>query len=283
LKIIHTTQELIHWRQTQSDVGVVPTMGNLHEGHLSLLQASLKDHQASVLTVFVNPTQFGPNDDFDRYPRTLKEDCEKAQSLLSSYPEKELIIFAPKSPQEIYPDGFSCQISVPKLDGFLEGAMRPHHFDGVATVVYLLFQIIKPQTAYFGRKDYQQFRLIEQMTQDLLLPIKIVGLPIIRDEDGLALSSRNQYLSNEERSAALYLSQTLQKLKLTIHNSFQNIPTALQTIEALLKDDSRWQYLEIREAKRLRSEIPKTGQIVILAVLKVGSVRLLDNIEMELK
>lgn len=258
-------------------------MGNLHEGHLSLLQASLKDHQASVLTVFVNPTQFGPNDDFDRYPRTLKEDCEKAQGLLSTYPEKELIIFAPKSPQEIYPDGFSSQISVPKLDGFLEGAMRPHHFDGVATVVYLLFQIIKPQAAYFGRKDYQQFRLIEQMTQDLLLPIKIVGLPIIRDEDGLALSSRNQYLSNEERSAALYLSQTLQKLKLTIHNSFQNIPTALQTIEALLKDDSRWQYLEIREAKRLRSEIPKTGQIVILAVLKVGSVRLLDNIEMELK
>lgn len=257
-------------------------MGNLHSGHLSLTEASLKDHKTSVVSIFVNPTQFGPQDDFSRYPRTLEEDCQKLTELSQKYNGKELVVFAPASIEEVYPEGFSTQIRVPKLDGFLEGAFRPGHFDGVATVVYLLFQLVKPKTAYFGKKDYQQYRLVKQMARDLGLPIHVKGMPIIRDDSGLALSSRNQYLDPQQKREALYLFNTLTHMKKLLANRSENSHLVKAYAEKEMNNDPRWQYLEVREARRLNTELPKKGKAVILGLLKVGEVRLLDNLETEL-
>jgi pantoate--beta-alanine ligase len=282
VRIIRSTAEFIDWRLKHSDdVGFVPTMGNLHAGHMSLLETSLKEHSTSVLSIFVNPTQFGPNDDFDRYPRTLEADALLAESLLKKHPGRELVVFAPANPQEIYPEGFGSAISVPSLDGFLEGALRPGHFTGVATVVYLLFSLVKPRTAYFGRKDYQQYRVIKRMVRDLALPIRIKGMPIIRDEHGLALSSRNQYLSSEERENALYLIRTLKEAERRLGKETKNAETVKSWMNEQKNKDSRWQYLELREARSLSEKIPARGKLVMLAVLKVGTVRLLDNLEIE--
>jgi pantoate--beta-alanine ligase len=283
MKLLRTFQELKSWRLMQNeDVGFVPTMGNLHQGHLSLLETSLSNHKASVISIFVNPMQFGPKDDFAKYPRTLEADIKLCEVLLKNHTKKELVVFAPSDTHEIYPDGFSTVISVPRFDEFLEGAMRPGHFNGVATVVFLLFQMVKPRTAYFGKKDYQQYRLIKQMARDLSLPIHVKGMPIIRDESGLALSSRNQYLSAKEKSEALYLFQTLQHIKQLFAQSIHNYEKVKNYIQKELEIDSRWQYLEVREARRLHSHLPNKGRIVILGVLKVGEVRLLDNMEVEL-
>ena len=257
-------------------------MGNLHSGHLSLTEASLQNHKMSVVSIFVNPTQFGPKDDFNRYPRTLEEDCQKLMELSQKHTGKELVVFAPASIEEVYPEGFSTQIRVPKFDGFLEGALRPGHFDGVATVVYLLFQLVKPKTAYFGKKDYQQYRLVKQMARDLGLPIHVKGMPIIRDDAGLALSSRNQYLTSDQKREALYLYNTLVHMKKLLANSSHNIHLLRDYAELEMKNDPRWQYLEIREARRMSVDLPKKGKAVILGLLKVGDVRLLDNLETEL-
>lgn len=264
------------------DVGFVPTMGNLHAGHISLLEASLKDHPVSVLSIFVNPTQFGANDDFAKYPRTLEQDKSLVEKLLQQYPGKTVAIFAPTSSEEIYPPGFATVIKVPALDGFLEGSFRPGHFEGVATVVYLLFSLVKPRTAYFGRKDYQQYRVIKRMARDLELPIHVKGLSIVRDENGLALSSRNQYLSKDEKDSALHLYRTLFEAKRLLAGEANRVDGVRKWIATEMGKDPRWQYLEVREARTLSETLPKKGKAVILGVLKVGSVRLLDNLEMEL-
>ncbi len=283
MKILRTHHDLKTWRSGQGeDVGFIPTMGNLHAGHLSLTEESFKNHKASVVSIFVNPTQFGPKDDFNRYPRTLEADCQKISELHQRYPHKEIAVFAPAAIEEVYPEGFSTVIRVPKFDGFLEGALRPGHFDGVATVVYLLFQLVKPKTAYFGKKDYQQYRLVKQMARDLGLPIHVKGMPIIRDAGGLALSSRNQYLSPVEKKDALYLFNTLSHMKKLLANSSDNAPLLKAYAEQEMKNDPRWQYLEVREARRLSTELPKKGKAVILGLLKVAEVRLLDNMETEL-
>lgn len=284
MKVLRTHNDLRAWRsQLSDDVGFIPTMGNLHEGHLSLTEEGLKNHRTTVVSIFVNPTQFGPKDDFGRYPRTLEADCQKLTELQSRYPNRELVVFAPASVEEVYPEGFSTVIRVPKFDGFLEGAMRPGHFDGVATVVYLLFQLVKPKTAYFGKKDYQQYRLVKQMARDLGLAIHVKGMPIIREATGLALSSRNQYLSADEKKDALYLYNTLAHMKKLLAHSSANAPLLRAYAEQEMKNDPRWQYLEVREARRLTTELPQKGKAVILGLLKVGEVRLLDNMETELQ
>lgn len=284
LKILRTTQELRQWRHERGeDVGFVPTMGNLHAGHMSLLGSSLQEHESSVLSIFVNPTQFGEKDDFARYPRTLDADAQLAQQLLNKYPHRQLVIFAPASPEEIYPEGFSTVVSVPKLDGFLEGKFRPGHFDGVATVVYLLFQLVKPRVAYFGRKDYQQYRVIKRMARDLEMPVRVKGMPIIRDEHGLALSSRNQFLKPEERKAALHLIHTLEEARRRLGGEARNVPATREWMEQQLSQDARWQYLEIREARTLSETIHAKNKVVFLGLLKLGTVRLLDNLEMTLQ
>lgn len=258
-------------------------MGNLHVGHMSLLEASLQDHPVSVLSIFVNPTQFNDSSDFSRYPRTLDSDCQLAQALQVQHPGRELVVYAPEAPQEIYPVGFASVVSVPALSKELEGEFRPGHFDGMCTVVYLLLHLVKPRTAYFGRKDYQQYRIVKRMARDLGLPVHVKGLPIVRAEDGLALSSRNQFLKGPERQEALTISKSLRHMAHLISERAVNVPTARQWAQETMQKDPRWQYLEVREARGLTNAIPTTGRVVILGVLQVGSVRLLDNLEVELR
>jgi pantoate--beta-alanine ligase len=257
-------------------------MGNLHEGHISLLEAALKEHPVAVLSIFVNPTQFGPTEDFTRYPRTLDQDLAHVVALMTRHPGREVVVYAPADPAEVYPAGFATVVAVPALSHFLEGAIRPGHFEGVATVVYLLFQLVKPRTAYFGRKDYQQYRVVKRMARDLGLAIHVKGLAIVRSAEGLALSSRNQYLSEAERVDALILVRTLRDMQQRLGGTAANAPAVRAWASEILAHDPRWQYLEVREARHLGEDLPRKGKVVFLGVLKLGAVRLLDNIEGEL-
>jgi pantoate--beta-alanine ligase len=177
-------------------VGVVPTMGALHRGHLALISEARKHAQVVVVTVFVNPTQFGPNEDFTKYPRNLERDVEACRDAGAQ------LVFSPADPSVIYPTGDETRVRVPETAKHLEGSFRPHHFEGVATVCLKLFQIVGPAVAVFGRKDYQQLQVVSRMARDLFLPIEIIGHPTMREHDGLALSSRNAYLSAEDRERA---------------------------------------------------------------------------------
>jgi len=253
----------------------VPTMGNLHEGHLSLLRKSMEDNDVSVITIFVNPKQFGPNEDFDKYPRTLDADLAKISNLAlhAKNIDKEIVVFAPIDNQEIYPLGFNTVIKVLGVTEKLEGARRPTHFDGVTTVVYRLLKIIGAQNAYFGQKDFQQCVVIKKMVLDLSLDINIHIMPIIRNSEGLALSSRNQYLSERERSEALHLSKTLKQIEMLIKNK----KDYKELIEAELTN-TKWDYLEVLNADNLETPDESTKQLVIIGVYKLGNTRLLDNI-----
>lgn len=281
MKVFRTTTEFESWRTSTKDLGFVPTMGNLHQGHMALLDEALKRHQQAVISIFVNPTQFGPNEDFNRYPRTLESDVVLVQELEQRHPGKEIIVWAPTDPKDIYPQGFATSIHVAGVSEVLEGPLRPGHFDGVATVVYLLFAVVKPTHAYFGLKDYQQCRVVERMVQDLRLPVKIVTRPIVRDENGLALSSRNQYLAGKEKQDALHISATLRELSSKLDGKFSRVQSVIDEAEKICARDPRWQYLTLRDAHTLQP-VTKAGPAVWLGVLKVGNVRLLDNLEVEL-
>lgn len=277
--LISTTAELEQQRaKITSSVGFVPTMGNLHQGHISLLQEALVHHPTVYLSIFVNPKQFGPHEDFNRYPRTLESDINLIEEALSNYPKAQVFVYAPKDPQEVFPVGMDHTISVQGLSTELEGKIRPGHFDGVATVVWRLFDLVKPETAYFGLKDFQQYHVIKQMVKDLMLPIKIQGMPIIREATGLALSSRNQYLTTEQKSASLILFHTLTAIKELI-TSGKNPETYIKN--ALT--DPQWNYLELRDTETFSQDITNAKNITILAVYQMGSTRLLDNMQVEVK
>lgn len=265
-------------RQTKaSSVGLVPTMGNLHQGHLSLLKEAARHHQAVVLTIFVNPKQFGPKEDFARYPRTLTQDLELIQGMNL---QNEVVVFAPETAEEIFPVGYSTQISLGPLTQILCGQSRPGHFDGVTTVVYRLFALVKAQCAYFGQKDFQQLLLIKKMAQDLLLPTQVLGLPIVRDHDGLALSSRNQYLSASERQIGLALPRALQELQeIIIHHGLEQA----QKRRLELLTNSHFEYLEIISAQTLLPPGPQERELVIVGALRAGQTRLIDNVLVNLK
>ncbi|MFI5390670.1 MAG: pantoate--beta-alanine ligase, partial [Bacteriovoracales bacterium] len=209
IEILRTTKQFEIFRKIydEKSVGFVPTMGNLHKGHLSLAKESLRNNDLTIVSIFVNPKQFCPGEDYEKYPRTLGEDTAQLKELFRSEnlmnSEKRLAIFAPESIFEIYSPGFSTVISLPMLSNKLCGLNRPGHFDGVSTVVFSLFSLVRPHKAYFGQKDYQQYLIIKKMIEDLRLNIQIVPMPIKRDNDDLAYSSRNQYLSKEERIEAL--------------------------------------------------------------------------------
>ncbi len=283
VKVLNSSQELIQVRNgEQKAIGFVPTMGNLHAGHISLLEEALKHNDVVYFSIFVNPKQFGPNEDFNKYPRTLQVDINLIEQCLNSYTNKKVIIFAPIDAKEIFPTNTNQLVSVAGLSTMLEGALRPGHFDGVATVVLRLFELVRPQTAYFGLKDYQQFLVIQQMVVDLKLPIKIIGMPIIRESNGLALSSRNQYLSAEEREVSLILSRTLSKIGQIIDHKKSNVEKAQSEITHVLKD-SRWNYLEIRDAGTLSSDLTHSTKITLLAVFQLGTTRLLDNMQLEIQ
>lgn len=276
IKIFTTQKDYNDYKNkiAHGSIGIVPTMGNLHEGHISLLRKCVEDNKVSVITIFVNPKQFGPTEDFDTYPRTLDADVNKISSVaLHAGPEKEIVVFAPASNEEIYPEGFSTTIHVAGVTEKLEGALRPTHFDGVTTVVYRLFKIIGATNAYFGQKDYQQCLVVKKMVKDLSLPINIHIMPIIRNAEGLALSSRNQYLNEQERSEALHLSRTLKKIENMIRNKEDY--RALVDFELT---NSKWDYLQVLNADTLEDAESKTKDFVILGVYRLGQTRLLDNI-----
>lgn len=277
IKIFTTKKDYDHFRKSlkHDSVGIIPTMGNLHEGHLSLLKKSMEENIVSVITIFVNPKQFGPNEDFDKYPRTLDADVSKISNIalhLKS-PDQEIVVFAPVSIEQIYPAGFNTVIAVKGVTETLEGARRPGHFDGVTTVVYRLFKIINAKNAYFGQKDYQQCVVVKKMIEDLGLEINFNIMPIIRNSEGLALSSRNQYLNDLERVQALHLSKALKKIEMLIKNK-----TDYKSYIEEELTNKKWDYLEVLNAENLASPDESTTTLVIIGVYKLGNTRLLDNI-----
>jgi pantoate--beta-alanine ligase len=279
IKVFTTQKDFLHFRSSLKGktIGLVPTMGNLHAGHISLLEQSAEENDISIVTIFVNPKQFGPNEDFNKYPRTLNEDIAKisATALLINA-KKEIVVFAPNNNDEIFNDAFSTTISVGPITKILEGSIRPTHFDGVTTVVYKLFSLTKPTVSYFGQKDFQQCLVIKKMVKDLDLSTQIKIMPIFRSKEGLALSSRNQYLSDTDLKEALYLPQSL----IEIEKLLLDKKDYLQFRDSLLKDQTfgkRWDYCEILDAETLAPLTPATKQAVIVAAFRCQSTRLLDN------
>lgn len=277
MKIIHTIDELRQWRNQVNSVAFVPTMGNLHCGHLALVAEAKKQAQYTVVSIFVNRLQFGQGEDFDLYPRTLQADSEK---LISAGVD---VLFVPDE-QELYPRVIQeYNVEPPHLQNELCGCFRPGHFRGVVTVVNKLFNIVQPDVACFGKKDYQQLIMIRRMVEDLNIPVKIVAVDTGRAEDGLALSSRNGYLSPSERLQAPELYQSL----CFIAEQIRLGRTDYAVLEKIVIDQlnqSGWQvdYVDIRHADDL--QVAKLGDthLVILAAARIGKTRLIDNIELTL-
>ena len=277
MKIIHTIQELRDWRREADSVAFVPTMGNLHEGHLALVREAAKRADKVVVSIFVNRLQFGQGEDFDRYPRTLEQDAAKLAG------EGVAVLFAPNE-QELYPNvAQQYNVEPPNLQNELCGAFRPGHFRGVATVVAKLFNIVEPDYACFGKKDYQQLVILQGMAADLNFRVEIVPVDIGRAADGLALSSRNQYLSEAERKQAPQLYRELQAVARAVENGNRDYAALEQQAAANLKQ-AGWQvdYVEIRHAGNLQVAHVGDSELVVLAAARLGNTRLIDNIEIRL-
>jgi pantoate--beta-alanine ligase len=257
-------------------IGLAPTMGNLHSGHAALITKAAQRADFVVATIFVNPLQFGPNEDLATYPRTLAADQEK---LLQAGCH---LLFTP-SVEEMYPHGMNDQtiVSVPVLSEGLCGASRPGHFDGVATVVSKLFNMVQPDLAVFGEKDFQQLTVIRALVRDLNMPIQIIGEPTVRDTDGLALSSRNGYLTPEQRAIAPALYQVITRIGAAIRGGDRDFAQLLETGKLdLTAKGLRPDYLEVREAAQLRPATAADTDLVILAAAFLGTTRLIDNLHL---
>ena len=262
------------WRRQAERIGFVPTMGNLHAGHLRLVQVAREHCDKVVVSIYVNPLQFGAGEDFTRYPRTLAADT----ALLAEYNVD--VVFTPDD-QSMYPHGHrhSTYVEVPGLTSGLEGAHRPGHFRGVATVVNKLFNIVQPDVAVFGEKDFQQLLVIRRMVRDLDLPIEIIGEATVREADGLALSSRNQYLSAQERRQAAGLYATLQHVReRLLHNGVDHTDLEQEAILRLEKQGFSPDYVAIRHCETLLEPKYPTDPLVILAAARLGATRLIDNL-----
>ena len=265
-------------RREGKRIGFVPTMGNLHSGHAALVTKAAQHADFVVASIFVNPLQFGAGEDLDKYPRTLAADQER---LLQAGCH---LLFAPDV-EQMYPDGMAVQtrVSVPQLSEGLCGASRPGHFEGVATVVSKLFNMVQPDLAVFGEKDYQQLAVIRAMVRDLNMPIQIIGEPIVRAEDGLALSSRNGYLSPEQRAAAPALYRTLSAMAEAIGKGQRDFPALVAEGQAQLASAGfRPDYLEVRHALTLRPAMVDDRDVVVLAAAYLGTTRLIDNLYVHL-
>ncbi|MNJ31197.1 Pantothenate synthetase [compost metagenome] len=259
-------------------IGFVPTMGNLHSGHAALVTKAAQRVDFVVASIFVNPLQFGPSEDLDKYPRTLAADQEK---LLQAGCH---LLFAP-SVEEMYPDGMDGQtrVNVAQLSEGLCGASRPGHFEGVATVVSKLFNMVQPDLAVFGQKDFQQLAVIRALVRDLNMPIQIIGEPTVRAEDGLALSSRNGYLNEEQRAIAPALYRLLSQMAAAIEQGERDYPALIANGQQQLQNAGfRPDYLEIRQALSLRPAIAEDRDVVILAAAYLGATRLIDNLHLNL-
>lgn len=267
-------EQVGRWRAAGERIGFVPTMGSLHAGHLSLLDAARARAGRVVASIFVNPLQFGPGEDFERYPRTPADDLRLLEGAGCD------LLFRPEV-AEIYPDNgrSATKVSVPHLSGILCGAHRPGHFDGVATVVARLFGIVQPDVAVFGEKDYQQLAIIRRMVADLALPVEIIGAPTVRASDGLAMSSRNLYLTADERTLAPRLQGTLRSLAARIAGGERDFTAlAVQGMQQLREAGFEPDYLEVRDAATLEPPAPSAGHLVLLAAARLGRARLIDNI-----
>ena len=276
VKSIEEMKQIVkNLKKEGKSIGFVPTMGYLHEGHISLMRCSKKDNDITVVSIFVNPIQFGVNEDLDRYPRDLERDLEICKKEGVDY------VFHP-SVEEMYPEDFSTYVIVEGLTEGLCGAYRPGHFKGVTTVVNKLFNIVQPDRAYFGEKDYQQLKVIQKMIKDLNMNVQVIGCPIVREPDGLAMSSRNKYLSPEERKAALSLSKALFKAKEMFKSGETDIHKIKKEMEKIIlshPEVKEIQYIEFVDAETLKpKERLEKGSIIALAVF-VGNTRLIDNIK----
>jgi pantoate--beta-alanine ligase len=254
-------------------VGFVPTMGYLHEGHLSLVDKAKEMADIVVMSIFVNPLQFGPNEDLDSYPRDIERDSRLAESR-----GVDILFFPPV--EEMYPPGSKTIVSVKDITDALCGASRPGHFDGVATVVTKLFNIVQPDYAFFGMKDAQQVAVITQMVRDLNMPVEVVPCPIIREADGLAMSSRNVYLSDEERKQALVLSRSLKKAQEMVERGARDVTALREAITAIIQESplAEIDYIEIRSYPELAPLTELRGSCLIALAVRFGRTRLIDNI-----
>jgi len=278
MKVIHTIKdlqaELSVLKAQGKKVGLVPTMGALHAGHASLVKRSVNENEVTVVSVFVNPTQFNDKNDLVKYPRTLDADCKLLEACGATY------AFAP-SVEEMYPEPDTRQFSYAPLDTVMEGAFRPGHFNGVCQIVSKLFEAVKPHRAYFGEKDFQQLAIIREMVRQMQFDLEIVGCPIVREEDGLALSSRNARLSEEERENALKISQTLFKSRTfaathTVSETLKFVEDAITAVPGL-----RLEYFEIVDGNTLQKvdNWNQTSYVVGCITVFCGDVRLIDNIK----
>ncbi|AZP43670.1 MULTISPECIES: pantoate--beta-alanine ligase [Rahnella] len=271
-------REIRDFRKNNKRIALVPTMGNLHEGHMTLVEEAKARGDVVVVSIFVNPMQFERPDDLERYPRTLQEDCEKLNKRGVD------LVFAP-SPAEVYPKGLATQtqVDVPVISTILEGASRPGHFRGVSTIVSKLFNLVQPQVACFGQKDFQQLALLRTMVEDMGYDIEIVGVPIVRAKDGLALSSRNGYLTAEERKLAPQLNKIMNALAERLSQGERHVDEMLQeTAQQLREAGFTPDELFIRDAKTLQELSVDSTSAVILMAAWLGKARLIDNQEVDL-
>ena len=284
MKLIKTVAELreeVALAKSKGEtIGLVPTMGALHEGHASLIKAANMENDCVIVSVFVNPTQFAPNEDLDAYPRTLEADCVLAKKMGAD------IVFAP-SPKEMYPSEDDTWVEVTgDITKVLCGRSRPIHFRGVTTVVTKLFNLAQPDRAYFGQKDAQQVEVLKRMVKDLFFNIQLRIMPIVREKDGLAKSSRNTYLSNEERSAALVLNSSLSVAKKLFQQGERNKDTLISAVIAGIKAEplSDIDYVEIYALPELKPVTnPLQGSNLLAVAVKFGTTRLIDNVVLEEK
>lgn len=284
MKLIKTVAELreeVALAKSKGEtIGLVPTMGALHEGHASLIKAANMENDCVIVSVFVNPTQFAPNEDLDAYPRTLEADCVLAEKMGAD------IVFAP-SPKEMYPSEDDTWVEVTgDITKVLCGRSRPIHFRGVTTVVTKLFNLAQPDRAYFGQKDAQQVEVLKRLVKDLFFNIQLRIMPIVREKDGLAKSSRNTYLSNEERSAALVLNSSLSVAKKLFQQGERNKDTLISAVIAGIKAEplSDIDYVEIYALPELKPVTnPLQGSNLLAVAVKFGTTRLIDNVVLEEK
>ena len=277
MKIVSTVAEVREivkgWRAAGETVGLVPTMGFLHAGHQSLIAASVKGNDHTVVSVFVNPTQFGPNEDLASYPRDLDRDAALCESTGAD------VIFHPE-PAEMYPEGFVSFVDMNGLTNHLCGLSRPVHFRGVCTVVSKLFNIVQPDHAYFGQKDAQQLAVVKRMVKDLNMPLEIVGCPIVREADGLAMSSRNTYMNAEERKAALILSQSIRLGEQMVKDGERDANVVKSAMTALIESEpmAEIDYVEVVDGLTMESIDTIKGEILCAIAVKINNkVRLIDN------
>lgn len=275
-KVNEMQTRVLSIKDRKESIGFVPTMGALHEGHVSLIRSARNENDELIVSIYLNPTQFDNKDDFDNYPHQLDKDIEIIER------ENADVIFAPGT-EEMYPEGFCTYVTQGKLIGSLCGRLRPGHFNGVTTIVTKLFNIIRPDRAYFGQKDYQQSIVIKKLVTDLNMEVDVKVLPTVRDEDGLALSSRNKHLNPEERHSALCIYGSLLKAKSMFASSVKDSKEIIEEMTSIIKKakHTRIDYISIVNTHTLEDVSPINGKAVAAVAVWIGNTRLIDNLILE--